>query len=100
MPRVPHPALIPDAGRLDQWLVAHGHAATRREAQAAIMAGLVTVDGQVADKPGRRITPRMQVAVQRRDDAVAAWRRQRPTRAEVFLHVDDQQCGLLVCHHD
>src|SRR5690349_100118 len=90
MPRPPHPhaglvpgpllqprpmktaALIPDADRLDQWLVAHGHAATRREAQAAIMAGLVTVDGQVADKPGRRITPRMQVAVQRRDDPYAS----------------------------
>jgi 23S rRNA (cytidine1920-2'-O)/16S rRNA (cytidine1409-2'-O)-methyltransferase len=65
-------ALIPGADRLDQWLVAHGHAVTRREAQAAIMAGLVTVDGHVADKPGRRITPRMQVAVQRREDPYAS----------------------------
>ncbi len=60
------------ADRLDQWLVAHGHAATRSEAQAAIMAGLVRVDGNVADKPGRRITPRMQVEVQRRDESYAS----------------------------
>ena len=32
------------AMRLDHWLVARGLAATREEAQAAIMAGLVTVD--------------------------------------------------------
>jgi len=60
------------ADRLDQWLVAHGHAATRREAQAAIMAGLVTVDGRVADKPGRRITVQMQVEVQCRDEPYAS----------------------------
>ncbi len=65
-------ALLPGTARLDQWLVAHGHAATRHEAQAAIMAGLVTVDGQVADKPGRRITGRMRVAVRRRDDPYAS----------------------------
>lgn len=38
--------------RLDRWLVEHGHAATRQEAQAAILAGEVTVDGRVVDKPG------------------------------------------------
>lgn len=36
------------------------------------MAGLVTVDGHVADKPGRRIVPRMEVAVRRRDDPFAS----------------------------
>jgi len=41
--------------RLDQWLVTHGHAATRHEAQAAIMAGNVSVDGRVVDKPGRAV---------------------------------------------
>jgi len=41
--------------RLDQWLVSQGRAETRSAAQAAIMAGLVTVDGQLADKPGRRL---------------------------------------------
>lgn len=60
------------ADRLDQWLVARGHAATRREAQAIVMAGLVTVDGALADKPGRRITARMQVEVQRRDQPYAS----------------------------
>lgn len=59
-------------GRLDHWLVSHGHAATRSEAQAAIMAGLVTVDGRVADKPGRRITDRMHVNVRRRDESYAS----------------------------
>jgi len=43
--------------RLDQWLVARGLTATREEAQAAIMAGLVTVDTQRADKPGRHVGP-------------------------------------------
>lgn len=36
------------------------------------MAGLVTVDGLVADKPGRRITQRMRVAVRRREDPYAS----------------------------
>lgn len=51
--------------RLDQWIVAHGYAATREEAQAAIMAGDVTVDGVVADKPGRRMRPGARVAIRR-----------------------------------
>src|SRR5207244_8574937 len=55
-PRTMRPAERPSmAPRLDQWLVDQGRAATRSAAQAAIMAGLVTVDGQPADKPGRRI---------------------------------------------
>lgn len=53
------------AQRLDQWIVAHGYAATREEAQAAIMAGDVTVDGVVADKPGRRMPPGARVAIRR-----------------------------------
>ena len=38
--------------RLDVYLTEHGHAETRSKAQALIMAGLVYVDGQKADKPG------------------------------------------------
>ncbi|HKV45812.1 MAG TPA: TlyA family RNA methyltransferase [bacterium] len=62
--------MTPGAGmlsgvRLDQWLVAQRHAATRSEAQAAIMAGLVTVDGRLVDKPGRRIAPGATVQVRR-----------------------------------
>lgn len=66
------PVMTRGADRLDQWLVAHGHAATRRDAQAMIMAGLVTVDGARADKPGRRITARMQIEVPHRDPAYAS----------------------------
>src|SRR5206468_5764059 len=63
-------AVRPAAGpRLDQWLVAHGHAATRAEAQAAIMAGLVTVDDQRADKPGRRVSAGMRVRLDRPEAA-------------------------------
>ena len=38
--------------RLDVYLTEHGFAETRSKAQALIMAGLVYVDGQKADKPG------------------------------------------------
>lgn len=55
----------PSGDRLDQWLLAHGLAATRREAQAVIMAGRVSVDGQVVDKPGRRVSPGVDVSVRR-----------------------------------
>ncbi len=47
--------------RLDDRLVQDGFAETRARAQAAVLAGRVTVDGAVADKPGRRITPEMRV---------------------------------------
>jgi 23S rRNA (cytidine1920-2'-O)/16S rRNA (cytidine1409-2'-O)-methyltransferase len=60
------------AARLDQWLVAEGHAATRNEAQAAIMAGLVSIDGQRADKPGRRVTPGMLVRTHRTETPFAS----------------------------
>jgi len=54
----------PAAGvRLDQWLVAHGLVASREEAQAVIMAGLVTVDEHRADKSGRRVGPDAAVAL-------------------------------------
>jgi 23S rRNA (cytidine1920-2'-O)/16S rRNA (cytidine1409-2'-O)-methyltransferase len=81
MPRVPQAqvsrkdaveARLAEPGRLDQWLVVHGLVATRSEAQAAIMAGLVVVDGQVADKPGRRITSQMSVEVRRQEEPYAS----------------------------
>ncbi len=49
--------------RLDQWLVAYGHAASRSEAQAAIMAGMVRIDGAVVDKPGYPLRPGARVTV-------------------------------------
>jgi len=54
----------PERGaRLDERLVRDGLAETRERAQAAVLAGRVTVDGTLADKPGRRVTPAMRVAV-------------------------------------
>ncbi len=55
--------MSPSGERLDQWLVAHGYARSGHEAQAAIMAGVVTVDGTVVDKPGRRVGPGVRVSV-------------------------------------
>jgi len=51
------------AVRLDERLVHDGLAETRARAQAAVLAGRVTVDGVVADKPGRRVTPEMRVGL-------------------------------------
>jgi len=41
--------------RADQFLVEKGHAASRSEAQAAIRAGLVKVDGEVLEKPSKAV---------------------------------------------
>ena len=41
--------------RLDQLLVARGLCESREKAQRAIMAGEVTIDGRLADKPGARV---------------------------------------------
>jgi len=49
--------------RLDERLVHEGLAETRARAQAAVLAGRVTVDGAVAYNPGRRVTPEMRVGV-------------------------------------
>jgi 23S rRNA (cytidine1920-2'-O)/16S rRNA (cytidine1409-2'-O)-methyltransferase len=58
------PAAASERGaRLDERLVREGLAGTRAQAQAAVLAGRVTVDGAVADKPGRRITAAMRVAL-------------------------------------
>lgn len=42
--------------RLDRLLVDQGLAASREQAQRLIMAGEVTVDGEVCDKPGRNVS--------------------------------------------
>jgi 23S rRNA (cytidine1920-2'-O)/16S rRNA (cytidine1409-2'-O)-methyltransferase len=49
--------------RLDAWLAAHGLAESREKAQALVMAGRVTVDGQRAAKPGARVKEGAAVAV-------------------------------------
>jgi 23S rRNA (cytidine1920-2'-O)/16S rRNA (cytidine1409-2'-O)-methyltransferase len=50
--------------RLDQWLVAHGHAATRSRARWLIDAGLVRVYGQPCHKPALPVTEASAVEVQ------------------------------------
>ena len=49
--------------RLDVWLTEHAHAESRAKAQALIMAGLVYVDGQKADKPGFAVSEDQRVEV-------------------------------------
>lgn len=49
--------------RLDQALVERGLAASRRSAQALIMAGRVTVDGAAASKPGARVAGEAEIRV-------------------------------------
>jgi 23S rRNA (cytidine1920-2'-O)/16S rRNA (cytidine1409-2'-O)-methyltransferase len=50
--------------RLDVWLAGHGLAESREKAQALVMAGRVTVDGQKAAKPGSRVKDGAVVAVE------------------------------------
>lgn len=50
--------------RLDQVLVERGLAESREKAQRLILAGQVRVNGQVADKPGRRAAPESEVSVE------------------------------------
>jgi 23S rRNA (cytidine1920-2'-O)/16S rRNA (cytidine1409-2'-O)-methyltransferase len=54
--------------RLDALLVARGLFATRAQARAAVLAGEVTVDGRVVDKPGTQVgeTAATEVAARRR----------------------------------
>jgi 23S rRNA (cytidine1920-2'-O)/16S rRNA (cytidine1409-2'-O)-methyltransferase len=58
---MPAPASRPDHGpvhrreRLDQALVSRGLCPSREQAQRLILAGTVRLNGQLADKPGRRI---------------------------------------------
>ena len=49
--------------RLDARLLAEGHFVTGEKARAAIMAGLVYVDGQLWDKPGSLVQPAAQIQV-------------------------------------
>ena len=49
--------------RLDQLLVERGFAPTRTRAQSLILAGVVRVEGAVADKPGRAVAPDAAVEV-------------------------------------
>jgi 23S rRNA (cytidine1920-2'-O)/16S rRNA (cytidine1409-2'-O)-methyltransferase len=50
--------------RLDELLVERGLAETRSAAQRLIMAGEVTVNGDIADKPGKTVAAEVEVGVQ------------------------------------
>jgi 23S rRNA (cytidine1920-2'-O)/16S rRNA (cytidine1409-2'-O)-methyltransferase len=52
--------------RLDVLLVERGLAESRAQAQRLIRAGLVRVEGQVADKPGTRVATNVEIALQAR----------------------------------
>lgn len=53
--------------RLDQHLHEAGHFESREKAQRAILAGQVTVDGRVADKPGTKVSPESEFLITGRD---------------------------------
>ena len=50
--------------RLDVWLAEHGLAESREKAQALVMAGRVSVDGQPATKAGSQVREGTAVAVE------------------------------------
>lgn len=53
--------------RLDQHLHEAGHFDSREKAQRAILAGQITVAGQIADKPGTKINPESEILITGRD---------------------------------
>lgn len=53
--------------RLDQHLHEAGYFDSREKAQRAILAGQVTVAGQIADKPGSKINPEAEILITGRD---------------------------------
>ncbi|MDX2271495.1 MAG: TlyA family RNA methyltransferase [Cyanobacteriota bacterium] len=50
--------------RLDVWLVERGYFATRQQAQRAIQAGEVKIDGLPTDKPGTQVAGDLKVEIQ------------------------------------
>lgn len=52
--------------RLDVILVQKGLVESRDKAKRTIMAGLVTVDGQVEDKAGQKFDPELEFAVKQK----------------------------------
>ncbi len=57
--------------RLDSWLVALGHFASREQAQKAIRAGEVFLNDRLADKPGLSVTGQETLRVQARSQYVS-----------------------------
>jgi len=61
MPRRESPDGSSSGQRADIFLVKHGHAASREEAQAAIRAGLVRAGGQIVVKPAQLLTEGIEI---------------------------------------
>jgi 23S rRNA (cytidine1920-2'-O)/16S rRNA (cytidine1409-2'-O)-methyltransferase len=61
---MPSPAHAPRKIRLDMALVERQLVETRERAQALILAGKVSVDGQRADKPGRAVDEEVRIEVE------------------------------------
>ena len=57
----------PTRVRLDQRLMDAGHFDSREKAQRAILAGQITVGGQIADKPGTKVSPESEILITGRD---------------------------------
>jgi 23S rRNA (cytidine1920-2'-O)/16S rRNA (cytidine1409-2'-O)-methyltransferase len=57
--------------RIDTYLVENGWAESREKARSLIMAGAVTLDGRVCDKPATLVKPGQVVAVQAADEFVS-----------------------------
>jgi hemolysin TlyA family protein len=62
---------MPEKKRLDVYLYENGLAESREKARALIMAGAVTLDGQVCAKPASTVAEGQQVAVRGGDDFVS-----------------------------
>jgi 23S rRNA (cytidine1920-2'-O)/16S rRNA (cytidine1409-2'-O)-methyltransferase len=54
--------------RLDRVLVQRGHVATRERARRLIMAGLVRLEGQLADKPGTQVAADARIELEGNDN--------------------------------
>ena len=57
--------------RIDTYLVENGWAESREKARSLIMAGAVTLDGRVCDKPATLVKPGQVVSVQAADEFVS-----------------------------
>ncbi len=57
--------------RLDVWLVEHGYFGSRQQAQRAVQAGQVKVEGQVIDKPGTQVSGSLIIDIQARPQYVS-----------------------------
>jgi 23S rRNA (cytidine1920-2'-O)/16S rRNA (cytidine1409-2'-O)-methyltransferase len=80
--------------RLDELVLRKGLAPTRSSARALIMAGLVTVDGELSDKAGRQVTEDACVAVAKRPRYVSRGGDKLANALEAFSVDPQGACAL------